>query len=143
MLLMKQKMFLGVPSVVWVLLETLGIFSFGGGGGVILSSFEKWSNYVHSCKSGTHGVKVTPFWAGTKPVIPGQCGKPLRNETERWHITYSRLPITRTFKGNRKKFELSGVRVIGSSKKIAESKVKNSFYCTVNILITFNCRNVK
>ena len=33
------------------------------------------------------------------------------------------------------------VRVIGSSKKIAVSKVKkkNSFYCTVNILITFNC----
>ena len=52
--------------------------------------------------------------------------------------TYSRLPITRTFKGNRKK-----VRVIESSKKIAESKVKNSFYCIVNILITFNCRNVK
>ena len=42
-----------------------------------------------------------------------------------------------------KRFELSGVRVIGSSKKIAESKVKNSFYCIVNILITFNCRNVK
>ena len=58
-------------------------------------------------------------------------------------IIYSRLPITRTFKGNRKKFELSGVRVIGSSKKIAESKVKNSFYCTVNILITFTCRNVE
>ena len=38
---------------------------------------------------------------------------------------YSRLPITRTFKGNRRKFELSGVRVIGSSKKIAGSKVKN------------------
>ena len=53
-------------------------------------------------------------------------------------LIYSRLAITRTFKGNRKK-----VRVIGSSKKIAESKVKNSFYCTVNILITFNCRNVK
>ena len=35
------------------------------------------------------------------------------------------------------------IRVIGSSKKIAESKVKNSFYCTVNILITFNCRNVE
>ena len=59
---------------------------------------------------------------------------------EQW---YSRLPITRTFRGNRKKFELPGVQVIGSSKKIAESKVKNSFYCTVNILITFNCRNVK
>ena len=52
---------------------------------------------------------------------------------------YSRLPITRTFKGNRKK-----VRVIGSSKNlIGESRVKNSFYDTVNILITFNCRNVK
>ena len=35
---------------------------------------------------------------------------------------YSRLPITRTFKGNRKK-----VRVIASSKKIAEIKVKDSF----------------
>ena len=33
-----------------------------------------------------------------------------------------RLPITRTFKGNRKK-----VRVIASSKKIAEIKVKDSF----------------
>ena len=60
------------------------------------------------------------------------------------HLFYSRLPITRTFKGNRKKYDLSGVRVIGSSKKIAESKIKkNSFYRTVNILITFNCRNVK
>ena len=35
------------------------------------------------------------------------------------------------------------VRVIGSSKKIAGSKEKNSFYCTVSILITFNCRNVE
>ena len=52
--------------------------------------------------------------------------------------TYSRLPITRTFKGNRKK-----VRVIGSLRKIAWGKVKNSFYWTVNILITFYCRNVK
>ena len=45
-------------------------------------------------------------------------------------LDYSRLPITRTFKGNRKKVELSGVRVIGSSKKIAESRVKNVFYWT-------------
>ena len=44
---------------------------------------------------------------------------------------------------SKKRFELTGVRVIGSSKKIAESKVKNSFHYTVNILITFNCRNVK
>ena len=55
----------------------------------------------------------------------------------------STVDSSRTFKGNRKKFKLSGVRVIGSSKKIAGSKVKNSFYCTVNILITFYCRNVK
>ena len=47
-------------------------------------------------------------------------------------MLYSRLPITRTFKGKRKK-----VRVIGSSKKIAESKIKNGLYCTVSILITF------
>ena len=52
-------------------------------------------------------------------------------------LSYSRLSITRTFKANRKK-----VRVIGSSRKIAESKVKNSFYYSVNISITFNCRNV-
>ena len=44
---------------------------------------------------------------------------------------------SRTFKGKSKK-----VRVIGSSKKIAGSK-ENSFYCTVNIFITVNCRNVK
>ena len=53
------------------------------------------------------------------------------------------LPITGTFKGNRRKFELSGIRVIGSRKKIAGSKVKNSFYCTVNILITLYCWNVE
>ena len=40
---------------------------------------------------------------------------------------YSRLPITRTFKGNGKKFKLSGVRVIGSLKKISGGKVRNSF----------------
>ena len=31
---------------------------------------------------------------------------------------YSRLPITRTLKGNQKKFELAGVRVIRSMKQI-------------------------
>ena len=30
------------------------------------------------------------------------------------------------------------VRVIGSLKKIAGSKEENSFYCIVNILISFN-----
>ena len=33
-------------------------------------------------------------------------------------FNYSRLPITRTFKENRKKFELAVVRVIGSTKQI-------------------------
>ena len=36
---------------------------------------------------------------------------------------YSRLPITRTFKGNRKRFELSG----RARKKIAGSKQKTVF----------------
>jgi len=43
-----------------------------------------------------------------------------------------------------------GVQVIDCSKKIARSKEKTvftglitAFYCTVNILITFNCRKVK
>ena len=35
------------------------------------------------------------------------------------------------------------VRVIGRSKKIAGSKEKNSCYCTVSILITFNSKNVE
>ena len=35
------------------------------------------------------------------------------------------------------------VRVIGNVKKIAGNKEKNSFYCTVKILITFNRRNVE
>ena len=35
------------------------------------------------------------------------------------------------------------VRVIGSSKKIAGSWKKTVFFCVVNILITFDCRNVK
>ena len=46
-------------------------------------------------------------------------------------IYYTRL----TFKGNRKKFEISRVWVIGSSKQMARSKGKTSFYCALNILI--------
>ena len=44
------------------------------------------------------------------------------------NLNYSLLLITRSFKGNQKKFELLGVRVIGSSKKIAGGKEKDSFY---------------
>ena len=52
------------------------------------SDREKWSNYVNSCISGTHGVDfATPFWTGTMALIPGQCQQLLRNETERSHIT--------------------------------------------------------
>ena len=40
MLLMKQKMFSGVSSGVWVLLDTLEFFFGGGGGGLILSPFD-------------------------------------------------------------------------------------------------------
>ena len=110
---------------------------FFGGGGLILSSFEKWSNYVHSGISGTHGVKVTPFWAGTKPLIPGQFGQPLRNETERSRITYSRLSITRTLReieksSSYREFEL----LIRSSKKIAGVRKKTVFNHP------FNCRKV-
>ena len=50
-------------------------------------------------------------------------------------IYYTRLPMTLTFKGYRKKFEISRVRVIGSSKQMARSKGKTSFYCALNILI--------
>ena len=60
----------------------------------------------------------------------------LKPKTSRWTsppgkfsaLDYSRLPITRTVKWNRRKVELSGVWVIGSSKKIAGSRVKNVFY---------------
>ena len=41
---------------------------------------------MHSCISGTHGMKVTPLGAGTKALIPGQSGQPLRNETFAYHV---------------------------------------------------------
>ena len=77
-------------------------------------------------------------------VLWGTITYGLKQENKKFELRgVQSLPITRTFKGNGKRFELLGVRVTGSSKKIAERKVKNSFYCTVNILITFNSRNVK
>ena len=41
---------------------------------------------------------------------------------EKMALIYSRLPVTRTFKKNRKRFELAGVRVIGSSKQLTGNK---------------------
>ena len=56
----------------------------------IASDREKWSSYVVTCISGSYGVNAaTPLWAGTEALIPGgQCGQPLRNETERSHYTF-------------------------------------------------------
>ena len=46
-----------------------------------------------------HGVRVTPFWAGTEALIPGgQCGQPVRNETERSHITYNTIGLLWVFR---------------------------------------------
>ena len=87
MLLIKQKMLLGVPNVVWVLLETLGIFFFGGGVDFCPHSRNGVTIYTVTYISGTHGVNATPLWAGTEILIPRQCGHPLRIETERSHIT--------------------------------------------------------
>ena len=81
------------------------------------------------------GICVSPF---SREVIFTRARVSLALLYLKYNGDYSRLPMTRTFQGNRKK-----VLVIGSSKEIAESKVKNSFYFTVNILVTFNCRNVK
>ena len=51
-------------------------------------------------------------------------------------VTYGPC-ILNTLQGKSKK-----VRVIGSSKQVAGSKGKTRFFSTLNILITFDCRNV-
>ena len=89
---------------------------------MILSSFEKWSNYVHSCISGTHGVKVTPFWAGTKPLIPGQCGQPLRNETRTFAYHVQSTPDNWNLSGKSKKVRVTDKELENNS----GSKEKNS-----------------
>ena len=48
-----------------------------GGRGLIFVPFEKWSNYVYSCILGTDVAKVTPLWAATEHLLPGQCGQHL------------------------------------------------------------------
>ena len=59
----------------------------------------KWSNYVHSYISGTHWLDAaTPLWTRTKPMIPRQCGQPLRNKTDRriscWMVQILHVRIT-------------------------------------------------
>ena len=34
------------------------------------SDTAKWSNYVHSHKSGTQSVNITPFCASTQALVP-------------------------------------------------------------------------
>ena len=57
-------------------------------------------------------------------------------------VTFFSLPICIVFPQFTGKF-IDLFQVIGSSRILAGSKEKNSFYCTVSIFITFNCRNVK
>ena len=63
-----------------------------------------------------------------------------RNE---YRVVAKEMKIQSTSDNSNLQGKSKKVRVIGCSKKVNESKVKNSFYCTVNILITFHCRNVK
>ena len=58
-------------------------------------------------------------------------------------LTFHTIEIQLTPDNSNLQGKSKKVRVIGSSKKIAGSKEKNSFYCTVSILITFNRRNVE
>ena len=50
---------------------------------------------------------------------------------------YSRIPITRTFRGNRKRFELSGVRVTGSWEQMTWKKEKRWCCALLFIQCTF------
>ena len=87
---------------------------------------------------------VTPEWVGAEACFWW--------EISRDHFLFLRLQ--KIFEAERKVIQstpdnsnLQGksknAQVIRSSKKIAGSKEKNSFYCTVNILITAICWNVK
>ena len=87
-----------------------------------------YSTPQHSCFLCSHAMLLpssSHLWGGslgdsTKGCIEGQTYVSSS-------LKYSRLPITRTFKGNRKRFKLSGVRVIRHPKKIAGSKEKKQF----------------
>ena len=78
-------------------------------------------------------ASILPQKSAELYVVPTICSSTAKTSTMTLiFLHYIRLPITRTFQGNRK------------LEKIAESTPeKNSFYCIVKILITFNCRNVK
>ena len=81
-------------------------------------------------KSGLNGIQNMNDLRGTDAVLLP-------------HMTAKAAEIQSTPDNSNLQGESKQVRVIGSSKKIARSKEKNSFYCTVSILITFNCKNVE
>ena len=67
----------------------------------------QWITRAHICKHKIWGEN----WLYLRPYLKAFS---VFNVLKTCRV-YSWLPIIRTFKGNRKKFELSGVRVIGSS----------------------------
>ena len=60
-----------------------------------------------------------------------------------WLGKYNRLPITRIFKGNRKKFELAGVQVISSTSQMTGKRKWDGEWmqvtCTLQRLINTQC----
>ena len=52
---------------------------------------------------------------------------------------YSRLPITRTFRGNRKRFELSGVRITGSWEQMTWERKNDDAVQFYSYNVHFNC----
>ena len=67
----------------------------------------------------------------------------IKKENFKWLSQFLVNPVQSTPDNSNRQGKSKKVRVIGSSKQITGSKGKTSCYCTVNILITFNCRNVK
>ena len=66
------------------------------------------------------------------------CGPTNESIVQKWINEIQSTPDNSNLEGKSKK----KVWVIGSSKQIAGSKGKTSFYCTVNILTTLNCRKL-
>ena len=64
---------------------------------------------------------------------------PVGKNSENWKTAYhySRIPITRTFSGNRKRFELSRVRVSGSWEQMTWKKEKRWCCALVFVQCTF------
>ena len=77
---------------------------------------------IKKCSKNLLSVRlIICIWIHLIAII--DCHTEKKNEKKReMRINYSRLPLIRNFKGNRKKFELSGVRIIEG--KIMENDVR-------------------